>query len=59
MSADMTQGTKWIRMGAGGDFLLCPKCGAGIFESHYLKAVAVAGFRFCPYCGEDLKDDEE
>lgn len=48
---------KWIRIGSG-QFMICPKCCAGVFVEPYTKAVGDNGFRYCPYCGEDLSDDK-
>ena len=40
----------------GADMLACPKCKCRAIMEPFLRAVGTKGLRFCPYCGEDLRD---
>ena len=50
---------KWnLRYDTGGRFLECPKCKSRVKLDQYIKAVGTKGMSFCPYCGEDLREEE-
>lgn len=42
----------------GEKMLKCPKCDCGIIASAFSYAVGNCGYKFCPYCGEDLRIQE-
>jgi len=50
---------KWIHtVDNGADMLRCPKCKCGIILKPYIDAIGTAGTAFCPYCGEDLREEQ-
>lgn len=50
---------KWIHtVDNDADMLRCPKCNCGIRLEPYTRAIGTAGTAFCPYCGEDLRNDQ-
>ena len=50
---------KWIlTVDNDADMLRCPKCKCGIILKPYCDAIGTAGTAFCPYCGEDLREEQ-
>lgn len=43
----------------GSQMLECPKCFSRINANAFTYAVGNAGYAFCPYCGADLRGEEE
>lgn len=41
----------------GIQMLKCPYCKCRMQKKHYIFAVGSNGFRYCPYCGKDMRKD--
>ena len=39
--------------------LECPKCECRAFMDEYLTALGTRGLSFCPYCGADLREQQD
>ena len=39
--------------------LRCPDCECQVIRKDYERAIGTKGIRFCPYCGEDMWNEEE
>ena len=40
------------------DMLECPKCKCRVILKPYCDAIGTRGTSFCPYCGEDLRNEQ-
>ena len=46
---------KWISdIDCGCEMLRCENCDARVIADHYKRAVGLAGYSYCPYCGTKL-----
>ena len=50
---------KWEITEDCGDLMYtCPECGCRMVKREYDIAVGYRGFSFCPYCGEDMRNEQ-
>lgn len=47
-----------IAIDNGSKMLKCPKCECQIIANPFSYAVGSRGYSFCPYCGEDLREEQ-
>lgn len=52
--------TRWkITIDNGFKMYTCPECECRMTKNHYDFAVGLKGFNYCPYCGSDMRKEEE
>ena len=43
----------------GVEFLACTSCKCRVFKDHYGHAVGNWGYNYCPYCGADMRGEQD
>lgn len=56
---DRLKDKKWkITIDNDEPMLTCPECECRMIARWYTLAVGYRGYRYCPYCGKDMKEDQ-